>query len=90
MLSLGIEERHIVRFLPLFSRCGGSDVVALTQPVNHIREESLVQGGIFMVVLLQVPRNPRLDLSVQMVCTQSWRKAREVIPGNHPLGIRGS
>lgn len=37
VLSLGTGARHRARVLPLFSRCGGSDVVAATRPVNHIR-----------------------------------------------------
>lgn len=93
VLSLGIEESHIARFLPLFSRCGGSDVVALTRPVNHIRDrigKSSVQGGICIVFLLQDSRNPSLGLSGGTVWAQSWHKAREVIPESHPLDIRGS
>ena len=92
VLSLGIEELHIARFLPLFLRCGGSDVVVLTQPVSHIRDrfrKSSMQGGIPMAFLLPL-KNPSLDLSVGMEYTQSWHKAREAIPGNHPLGRRSS
>lgn len=79
VFSLGEEECHIVRFLPLFSRWGGSDVVALNQPVNHIRDrvgKSSVQGAIPMACLFQAPRNPSLGLSVGMVCVHTVVKKK--------------
>lgn len=63
LLSLGEEESHTASFLPLFSRCRGSDAVetvALTWPANHIGAKvgkSSVQGGIPVAFLLQAPRN---------------------------------
>lgn len=94
VLSLEEEECHTARFLPLFSRCGGSDVVALTRPANHIRDragKSSAQGGIPMAFFLQAPRNPSLDLSVGMVWAHVVGKKQEKpYPGNYHLGTRGS